>query len=371
MNILIVEPFFSGSHKQWARDIQKFSRHNVSMLTMPGRNWKWRMLGGSVTLADEFLNGAHHPHIILATDMLDLAGFMGLVRQKAGDVPVAIYFHENQLTYPWSPNDRDLKKNRDRHYCFINFQSALAADHVFFNSYYHMNSFLGALPGFLGNFPDYRELDRVEEIRKKSRVLPIGMDLARFDEVGHPDNEEQNDTPLLLWNHRWEYDKNPWDFFDAMYALESRVPDYGLVLLGEHFVQEPPVFRNAKQKLEHRIQQYGYADSFEEYARWLWRSHMLPVTSNQDFFGISIMEAMYCRCVPILPRRLTYPELVPEDRFPEIFYDSREELLEKLEQFITNGLPYSGNTFRQIAARYDWNRMIHQYDDIFENLPQG
>ena len=368
MDILIIEPYFTGSHAAWARGIQQHSRHSVSLLTMPGRFWKWRMHGASVTLARNFLKGDYTPDLVIATDMLDLAGFLGLARQKMNGVPVAIYFHENQLTYPWSPDDRDLKKNRDRHYCFINFQSALAADHVFFNSSYHMESFLGAIPGFLNAFPDYRELGRVEDIRAKSRVLPLGMDLARFDEVSQVGDHEQDDTPLLLWNHRWEYDKNPDDFFDAMYRLEDRGLEYSLALLGEHFVSEPKSFRKAKKKLKHRIQQFGYADSFEDYARWLWRSRMLPVTSNQDFFGISIMEAMYCGCVPILPRRLTYPELVPEDRFPEVFYDSQEELVEKLERFMREGVPYNANDFRTIAAQYNWGRMIHHYDGLFEQM---
>jgi glycosyltransferase involved in cell wall biosynthesis len=370
MNILIIEPFFSGSHAQWAREIQKFSRHKVSMLTMPGRNWKWRMHGGSVTLAREFLESDHVPDLILATDMLDLAGFMGLTRKKLGNTPVAIYFHENQLTYPWSPNDRDRRKNRDRHYCFINIQSALAADRVLFNSHFHMRSFLGAIPGFLNAFPDYNEEGAVDRIREKSSVLSLGMDLARFDGMcpGDVSQDSGKDSRLLLWNHRWEYDKNPGEFFDVMYTLEKKGTDFALAILGEESGSVHPAFTKAKETLKHRIRQFGYASSFDEYARWLWKAGILPVTSNQDFFGISIMEAMYCRCVPLLPRRLTYPELIPEGKFPHIFYDSADELVEKLERFIVSGPPYEGNSFRRLARQYDWSIMIDIYDEVFERL---
>lgn len=370
MNILILEPFFSGSHAQWAREIRKFSRHRVSMLTMTGRNWKWRMHGGSVTLAREFLESDYVPDLILATDMLDLAGFMGLARKKLGNTPVAIYFHENQLTYPWSPNDRDRRKNRDHHYGFINIQSALAADRVLFNSHFHMQSFLGAIPGFLKAFPDYNETGAVEIIREKSSVLPLGMDLARFDDIEAGDDMPgiNDDKELLLWNHRWEYDKNPGEFFDVMYSLEKKGAGFSLALLGEEKGSTHDEFVKAKKKLSHRIRQFGYASSFREYALWLWEAGLLPVTSNQDFFGISIMEAMYCRCVPLLPRRLTYPELIPEDEFPHVFYDTPDELLARLEQFIVSGPPYNGNAFRQIASRYDWSRMIGIYDDLFESF---
>ena len=58
---------------------------------------------------------------------------------------MAVYFHENQMSYPWSPTDRDVAKDRDKHYGFINFTTALAADAVFYNSQYHLESFFKEL----------------------------------------------------------------------------------------------------------------------------------------------------------------------------------------------------------------------------------
>ena len=37
---------------------------------------------------------------------------------------------------------------------------------------------------------------------------------------------------------------------------------------------------------------------------------IIPVTSNHDFFGISVMEAVFCNVWPILPDRLSYKELL-------------------------------------------------------------
>ena len=71
--------------------------------------------------------------------MLNLPVFQSLIKQSC---PIVIYFHENQFTYPWSPNDKDVELQRDKHYGFINYSSALSADHVYFNSQFHLNSFL-------------------------------------------------------------------------------------------------------------------------------------------------------------------------------------------------------------------------------------
>ncbi|SVE34272.1 uncharacterized protein METZ01_LOCUS487126, partial [marine metagenome] len=51
VNILLVEPYFTGSHKQWVLGFKKYSKHDVRLLVIKGQFWKWRMHGGAVTLA--------------------------------------------------------------------------------------------------------------------------------------------------------------------------------------------------------------------------------------------------------------------------------------------------------------------------------
>ena len=125
LNILLLEPYFTGSHAAWARGYQRFSRHRVDILSLKGQFWKWRMHGGAVTLARKFNEGEYKPDLILASDMLDLTTFLTLTRRRTAGIPVALYFHENQLAYPWSPDDRDVAQQRDHHYGFINYVSAL------------------------------------------------------------------------------------------------------------------------------------------------------------------------------------------------------------------------------------------------------
>ena len=188
------------------------------------------MHGGAVSLAKQFNQLDFTPDLVLATDMLDLALFHSLIRHKFPKIKSAIYFHENQLNYPWSPTDQDTKLKRDNHYAFINFSSALSADAVLFNSAYHKNAFLDELPKFLKAFPDYPELWAVETIKQKSQVLPLGMDLEQFDACRPV--EKENEKPLLLWNHRWEYDKNPESFFQTLMQLSEEGVDFDLAVLG-------------------------------------------------------------------------------------------------------------------------------------------
>lgn len=363
LKIILLEPFFSGSHQQWAEGLKNNSRHKIEILSLKGRHWKWRMYGGAVALADQFNQLNYHPDLLLATDMLDLATFMALTKNKSAHIPTAVYFHENQITYPWSPFDEDVKLERNNQYGFINYTSALVADQLFFNSTFHKNAFLNSLPSFLHQFPDNKGLKNIEKIKTKSTTLPLGMDLRRFDK--YKPFATKNNPPVLLWNHRWEYDKNPDPFFYALFRLKDEGVDFKLIVLGESYNKYPSIFKNAKTRLKDNIIHFGYAESFEKYASLLWLADILPVTSQQDFFGGSIVEAIYCDCVPILPNRLAYPEHLNEETYSHYYYQADEVFFGKLQDTLiefSNKEPLNGEL---LVGKYDWDKLIYKYDDEF------
>ncbi|MFA6687806.1 MAG: DUF3524 domain-containing protein, partial [Desulfuromonas sp.] len=55
MNIALLEPFMTGSHAAWAQGYAAHSQHKVEIFNLEGKHWKWRMHGGAVTLARQFL----------------------------------------------------------------------------------------------------------------------------------------------------------------------------------------------------------------------------------------------------------------------------------------------------------------------------
>jgi len=364
MHILLLEPYFTGSHLAWAEGFQSYSKNEIDILSLKGQYWKWRMHGGAVSLANQFNGLERSPDLILATSMLDLTTFLALTRKKSKDIPTAIYFHENQLSYPWSPTDRDVIENRNKHYGFINYASALAADHVLFNSKYHKNSFIKESKNLLKHFPDYNELDSISAIENKSTVLHLGLDLNRFD----PFKTNHDGPPLIIWNHRWEYDKNPEDFFHTLFRLQDKGIEFQLAVLGENFKSTPTIFDEAKEKLSEKIVHFGFCKSFETYAQWLWNADILPVTNIQDFFGISIIEAIYTDTYPLLPNRLTYPELLPEKYHKNHIYIDESDLYEKLKSAIMDISHVRTCKFSAIAEPFDWGNMTPVYDELFSTF---
>jgi glycosyltransferase involved in cell wall biosynthesis len=359
MYIWLIEPYYTGSHQAWAGGYAAHSRHRVRLLTLPGRFWKWRMQGGAVTLARLAAELDERPDLILASDMLNLPVFLTLAGERLARVPVALYFHENQLTYPLQPGEK-----RDLHYGFIHLAGGLRADALFFNSAYHLDAFFDELPRLLLHFPDYTELWAVDALRAKSQVLPLGLDLARFD--AHRPAAPRTGRPLLLWNHRWEYDKDPETFFRAVYALAGEGWDFGLILLGESFRNLPAEFLEARERTPERIVHFGYAEDPATYARLLWEADVVVSTAVHEFFGAAVVEACYCGCFPVLPRRLTYPELIPPEHHEACLYADFDGLLSRLRHALTHLDDTRRFSLHDHMSSYDWAQMTPHYDDLLE-----
>ena len=361
LNIILLDPFHTGSHKQWSTSFKKYSSHNIQIIGLPGRNWKWRMHGAAITLADKILKINEKIDVILSTDMLDLSLLISLTRTKLKDCKFCLYFHENQITYPWSPEDNDVKLERDYHYAFINYSSALSADQVFFNSSYHKAAFLDALPEFLSHFPEPVNRNTIDLIELKSKILPLALEL---ESNNFKPLKQQDTLKSILWNHRWEYDKGPDLFFNTILKLDNEGVDFKLIVLGEGFEKSPPIFDQIKEVLADKIIHFGYSESRQEYFKNLAIADLAPVTSNQDFFGGSAVEAIFFGAIPLFPERLAFPEHIPKHLKDRLLYNSNQEFEEKLKLFVEKDIlnPEERNQLRDHVARYDWNQQIELYD---------
>ena len=364
MDILFLNPFHGGSHAAVAEGYAHHSRHDVRLLALPiDGGWRWRMRGGAVSLARLFRENPSQPDLILTTDMLDLATFLALTRPHTSGVPTALYFHENQLTYPLPAG-----RARDLSLPWVNYTAALAADAVLFNSAFHRDAFVGALPGLLGRYHDYQELATIDAIAKKASVLPPGIDLARLD---GPRETPDGGPPIILWNGRWEYDKNPQEFFAGLELLEERGVSFRLIVAGEHIDPNAPDFAAARERWRQRALHWGYAPTVAEYAALLRRADIVVSTAIQEFFGIAVLEALACGCVPVLPRRLAYPELLPERYHVACLYRRPADLADRLQSVIAGLDALRREPWAAIAAPYAWPAMAPRYDATLEAVVRG
>jgi glycosyltransferase involved in cell wall biosynthesis len=240
------------------------------------------------------------------------------------------------------------------------------ADAVIFNSAFHRRVFLDALRDMLGRHHDYQELVTADAIAARSHVLPPGVDLARL--AGPP--EHGHGPPVILWNSRWEYDKQPEAFFAALEALEARGADFRLAVAGEHIDPNAPAFAAARERWAHRTIHWGYAAGQEAYARLLRGSDIIVSTAIQEFFGIGVVEAMACGCAPILPRRLNYPDLIPGHLHADHLYDDESGLIERLVAALARA-GAGRDAWRAAAEPYGWPAVAPRYDALLAEVAAG
>lgn len=335
MKILLVETFFKGSHKSWANDVVKYlDEFDIELLTENTSTWKEAMLSSVAKLTRPKLNNYD---LVIVTSMVDLIKFKERFKFIC---PHIIYFHENQKAYPWTKNGNNNKQDL---FSQIQQKSALEAEALLFNSEFNLNTFC--------------ESDT--SLRQKSQVLPIGLNTDILESNRVPKNKELT----ILWNHRWEYDKNPSRFFDILKDLKNRV-NFKLIVTGqspEHV--ENHIFTKAKTEFTEQIIHFGHVKSREEYVKLLWQSHLSIVTSNHDFFGISICESTLCEVQNLLPMDLAYPE---HFNSYSNFYSNQQELQEKIATFTDNP---NYNRDHKINS-YSWNTLKDKYYSCFKDLKE-
>ncbi|HKJ99703.1 MAG TPA: DUF3524 domain-containing protein [Desulfotignum sp.] len=361
MKVLFLEPFFGGSHQDFAAGFAAHSRHDVTLMTLGPRFWKWRMRGAALAFLQKIKDIAAYD-LVFATDMMNVADFMAL--SGPGRPPLVMYFHENQLSYPLSSRAKKTAPEVDLG--FINIISALAADQVFFNSKFHLNAFAKQARKLIRQMPEPRPSGMVTGILQKTRVVYPG---CWFPAEPFSVAQAPSDPPLIIWNHRWEYDKQPDVFFRVLGKLRDKGVPFSLAVMGERYDRYPAVFDRAEQTFGDQIKVFGYVPSRDAYHAWLARGSVVVSTAIQENFGISVVEAVRFGCLPLLPQRLSYPEIMPKKFHRDILYRSETQLVEKLANHLLH--PGANQSLQKALCdhvqQFSWEIMGPQYDNLLEN----
>jgi len=367
MNVLAVEPYYSGSHKAFLKGLARHSTHNIIPVKLNFKGWKWRMHGDSVTLAEMTKNIPDEIDLLLCSSMMNLPAFIALTNPRFAHTAKIMYMHDNQFTRPIPSGEQ-----RDMTYCYINYLSMLVANKLIFSSQFHMEDLLQALPGFLNNFPGEKHHLVVDEIRAKSVVLYPGLDLSYFN--SHPDTRKENKRPVIVWNQQWQFDRNPAMFFRVLNRLNDIDLAFDLILAGDSKHDKPEEFTKALQRFGDQIRHFGYVDNKESYSKLLHCGDIVVSTASYEFFCVSIMEAIYCGCHPLVPSALHYPELIPKSLHhpllhSKILYEDEDQLFYLLKNLLTNHTkPLPKSSLQLINRHLDWKVRSCDFDALFEEV---
>ncbi len=348
--VLVLEPYYGGSHKNFLTGLAHHLPFVFDFLTLPARKWKWRMRFSAPFFAARLPEKREYDAIICST-FVDVATLRGLGPSWLSDIPVLTYFHENQFAYPVQVNDE-----RDFHFALTNLTTALASDRIAFNSLYNRDSFLKGAEKIIKKAPDMK-MDLLHGLLKKSSVLHPGIDFSEQDNfAGNEKSVSSMPIPIVVWNHRWEHDKNPEMFFNALYQLDDLGVEFQLMVLGQSFQRKPDVFIEAQKKLKHRLIHFGFLENRQQYLRCLQKATVVVSTALHEFYGIAVIEAVRAGCRPLLPNRLSYPELFPSD-----FLYEDDFFVQKLKESLLNG-NLDPSKARALTGRFSWDNLTTSYE---------
>jgi glycosyltransferase involved in cell wall biosynthesis len=362
LKILVLEPYYGGSHKTFLDDIQAYVPVDLSLLTLPARKWKWRMRLAAPYFADKIISLGTKEKFdaVFCSSFVDVATLRSLLPYTISQLPFCTYFHENQFVYPVQKEDE-----RDFHFGLTNLTTALASDRVGFNTQYNLQTFLTGVERILKICPDMKLKGVIEKIKRKSSVLYPGIDFSHIDAIV-PTQTTKSEAPVIVWNHRWEHDKNPKLFFKTLLKLDEQNIDFRLIIVGQSFKRQPAIFSEAQERLKHRIIHYGFVESKDEYASLLRMSDIAVSTAEHEFYGISVIEAVRAGCHPVLPARLSYPELFPA----EYLYEDGE-LFSRLKVLLENPGKLHRSRAQTLTECFSWPALKGKYLEWFGGTSQN
>ncbi len=360
-SVLFVEPFYGGSHRAFLDGLVRHSRHDFTLLTLAEGEWRRRMRRGAQELADQARAIEGDFDLLVVSDLLDLPAFLALTRPRFASTPVLAYFHENQFTYP-----RIKGTKFNSWFGQINYLTALAANAVAFNSEFHRQDFLGALRALATQPNNWLVPESIASIEAKSFVLPVGVELEWLDE--HEFVHDPVKPPLVLWNHRWEFDKSPELFARVVRRLAGEGVPFELALAGEPGPNPSPVMADLARDLPERIHHFGFAAGREEYARLLWASDIAVSTTRHEFFGVAMVEAMYTGCLPLAPRRFNFPALVPPELHEACLFDDEDGFTRRFRVLLGDRPAGAPERVRASATRFAWKYVAPAWDAALDRL---
>lgn len=373
--LLLVSAYDATSHRGWAEQIIRgCPEYAWTPIYGAARNFAWALRGRPLQW---FLDPKLAPVLeqefsgVVVTSTVDLAAMKALFPALRSR-PTLLYMHENQFAYPSNPAEDPKRASRQQAHridaCMVQLYALLAADLVVFNSEYNRASMREGITKLMAKMPVALDLSRIDRCLDRARIVAVPL------EDGHNklprSGRGEAGAPVIVWNHRWEFDKAPERFLAALDRLSEEGVDFSLMLLGPNADQSHPVLREILQRHAARVWIHQNIENREAYFRALASADIAVSTALHDFQGVSMMEASRCGVYPVVPDRLAYREFYPPRfRYPSFPADPEREC-EALVRAIKSAIEdrQAGLALPRQMQRYNWSALATQYRGLWASL---
>lgn len=307
LDILAIEPFHGGARRAMLEAISRYSRHRWRIMKLPPRKMHRRLLVSSLWFAETLSrNGLGNVDLLFCSEALNLADFLRLAPPALARRPSVVYFHENQLPEAGS---RAPEKPTD----LVNLNSAMAAHEIWFNSLYHLRTFLSRASGMVARHEELQMRSPMPSLMSKAHLMPPPIDFTEIQAGGSKAPAALRDPRNVLLDARGADHAM---VAAALHLLHDRGEAMELTLIGQ--------IKDLPQSLSLRtIDERNHA----AHARALLTSGLLVTARPDATIDDLTLHALAADCHPIVPGAGVYPELLPEPLHELCMHDGTAESL--------------------------------------------
>ena len=194
---------------------------------------------------------------------------------------------------------------------------------------------------FVGSkyFKDKFVKERIERYAPKEDVEEL---TTKIYSVGNPWNTEEvrqmikplpEKENIVIFPHRWEYERRPNIFVDMAYMLKGKFPEWRfIVTTSKPIINSTKIWLNClleKAKKDGVIEVYENL-SKREYYEILAKSKLMVSTSIEENWGYTVTESATFDTHVLCPNNFSYKEYLPQ----KYLYNEYDDLLKKLVDFL-------------------------------------
>lgn len=158
---------------------------------------------------------------------------------------------------------------------------------------------------------------RTTERKEADKIYVTGLPI--YNEWCEDRTKKEN---IVVFPHRLDVEKGPNVWENIIEVLSPRLPHWDFISTKEA------------------------TNDKEEYYQILNRSKIAVSCARQETWGIAMQECLFCDCFPVVPNRLSYPEMYVS----EFIYNSTEELVDKIVGLTSP----SGDQFEKMSINREW-----------------
>jgi hypothetical protein len=367
LDILALEPFYGGIRRHMLETVIRCSRHRWTLLKLPPRRIERRLSAAASWFAEQLSrHWSGRVDILFTSEAMNLASLYRLVPAVAA-TPSVVYFHDNQLLAPKAPkplipvrgigdfpeqySSRVMATNavtappsplpaREVDLALVNLNTATAATEIWFNSTFHMKSFLAGAAKLIEKHAELSSHSPLPQVMGKAQVMPPPFDLNLIPHVRSMVGVPARDPRTIFVDTR---DAQVRVLNAALAELASRGEKFRLITVG-------PVEDLSDTWSRRTISE---TDDVGHVAGLCEAGVVLSVRPGAPC-DLQVIRGMQAGCRPVLPDRGIYPELIPVPLREYCLYPfAVEALSEALQEAINPPLEWSPPDFRQTLKPFD------------------